>query len=261
MVETNERVFERKMEKPQRAALKEDWKAFKQFFEENKNALLEPMDLDKNTAFHVATRSNKPHLLAELLVMLPISDRRSALRQKNACSCTVLHHATLFTDDVQVVDVWLGYEEEEPLALLKMKNDLGETPLYMAAKEGNIKMVQHMTNFVRVAAEKGIIKMVQHMTNFVREFQFHCIRDSDKLPILHVAIIGQHFGIEHYLYFCGGDVAIWLMKVDDELGLGLGEVKDEKGLTALQLLSKMPFVFRSCSPMGTTMSLLLQLQI
>nr|KYP62714.1 Ankyrin repeat-containing protein At3g12360 family [Cajanus cajan] len=181
------------MEEPQRAALKEDWRAFKKFFEQDKKALLEPMDLDKNTAIHVATHAGKPRLLAELLDMLPGKDRWRALRAKNARSCTVLHHATLFTDNVEIVDVVLKCEREvtplldeetdEELALVEMKNELGETPLYMAAKEGNIKMLQHMDKSVA-------------------DIHLHFLRDSDKLPILHIAIIGQHLGTSLRIIYC-----------------------------------------------------------
>lgn len=189
IIENNECVFERKMEKPQRAVLKEDWKAFKKFFEQDKQALLEPMDLDKNTAIHVATRSNQPRLLAELLQMLSVSDRWRALRRKNTHRNTILHHTIKFTENIEIVDVILECEkevrppadeeidepEEKQLALLEMKNDLGETPLYRAAKSGNIKLLRHMAKSVA-------------------DIQLHFIRDSDKLPILHAAIISQHFG-------------------------------------------------------------------
>ncbi|KAJ1428705.1 PGG domain [Sesbania bispinosa] len=209
------------MEKPQRAALKEDWKAFKKFFEQDKKALLEPMDLNKNTALHVATRSNRPQLIAELLDMLPVNDRWRALRQKSAYKNTILHQAVLYTKNVEIVDMLLRYEKEVPppsdqeiddepqekqLPLLEMKNYLGETPLYRAAKVGNLKMLQHMAKLVA-------------------DLQLHFIRDSDKTPILHAAIITLHL-----------DVAVWLMKMDEKLAYE----KDDKGLTGLQLLSMLP---------------------
>ncbi|TKY72202.1 ankyrin protein [Spatholobus suberectus] len=232
IVETNERAFERKMEKAQRAALREDWTAFKKFFEEDKKALLEPMNLDKDTPIHVATSSNRPRLFVELLDMLSVPDRWRALRRRNSRRSTVLHYAAMFADNVEIVDVLLRYDreatpppdgeideaEEKQLPLLEMKNDLGETPLYRAAKSGNIKMLQHMAKSVA-------------------DIQTHFVRDHEKMPILHIAIVGQHL-----------DVAIWLMKVDDKLA----DAKDEKELTALQMLSEMPFIFRSCCKLGTT---------
>ncbi|XP_027338221.1 uncharacterized protein LOC113852179 [Abrus precatorius] len=212
IVETSFTAFDRKMEKPQHAVLKEDWKAFKKFFEQDNKALLEPMDLDKNTAIHVATRSDKPQLLAELLDMLPITDRWHALRRKNVHRNNVLHHAVNFTDNVGILDMILKYENEVPpppgdqideseengTPLLEMKNDLGETPLYRAANAGNLKMLQHMAKCVE-------------------DIQVHFVR-GDKLPILHIAIVGRHL-----------DVAVWLMKVDERLA----DAKDQRGLTVL----------------------------
>ncbi|KAJ1428704.1 PGG domain [Sesbania bispinosa] len=241
IAETSFYMFERKMEKPQRAALEGDWNAFKKFFEQDRKAIVEPMDLNKNNALHVATRSNKPQLIAELLDMLPVHDRWRALRQKSAYKNTILHQAVLYSKNVEIVDMLLRYEKEVPppppdqeiddepqekqLPLLEMKNYLGETPLYRAAKVGNLKMLQHMAQ--RVA-----------------DLQLHFIRDSDKTPILHAAIITLHL-----------DVAVWLMKVDENLAYE----KDDKGLTGLQLLSSMPSVFRSHSNLGTAKSLIYSL--
>jgi len=52
--------------------------------------------------------------------------------------------------------------------------------------------------------------------------------------------------------FLGADVAIWLERMDKKLALE----KDEKGLTCLQLLSKMPHVFRSHTRMGLVKSII-----
>ncbi|MED6144482.1 hypothetical protein PIB30_016150 [Stylosanthes scabra] len=190
------------MEEAQRAALLRKWNDFKKFFANNKQALTKSMDIGLNTAFHVAvalasTRDAK--LLKELLEMVSEEERWHALRKANGDGDTLLHVAAANCKELDVVELVLGYDkvvqppledeetetdsEEKKKALLELKNDYDETPIFTAAKEGNLKMLQHVAKFVSAA-----------------ELRKHFYRGVEKTSILHIAIIGQHFVLPEYEY-------------------------------------------------------------
>ncbi|KAH1205326.1 hypothetical protein GmHk_16G046060 [Glycine max] len=91
----------------------------------------------------------------------------------------------------------------------------------------------------------GKLKMLKHMTNHIVTHNMGDIKEhshrSDKNSALHASVIGQHL-----------EFAIWLVRMNKELSMQM----DEKDLTCLQLLSKMPLVFRSHTSMGPLKSLI-----
>ncbi|MED6123961.1 hypothetical protein PIB30_054497 [Stylosanthes scabra] len=202
MLELGLNVVDRKMEEAQRAALLRKWNDFKKFFANNKQELLKPMDIGLNTAFHVAvalasTRDAK--LLKELLEMVGEKEIWRALRKANGDGDTLLHLAAANCKELDVVELVLRYEkvvqppledeetekdsEEKKMPLLELRNDYDETPIFTAAKEGNLKMLQHVAKCVSAA-----------------ELRKHFYRGVDKTSILHIAIIGQHFVLPEHEY-------------------------------------------------------------
>ncbi|KAK7312216.1 hypothetical protein VNO77_35924 [Canavalia gladiata] len=225
--------FDEKTVRAQRAARSENWKLFKKILEEDNKCLLENFDLFGNTAIHIATRSNNPRLLWELLEMLPQEDKWHALRKGNCVNNTLLHEI-IFCTRVEMAEVVFKFEkqvkappnepeEKKQLPLVELTNDSGETPLFRAAKLGKLKMLKYMA--------KHAVGDIRRL--FVRR---------DKYSILHASILGQFF-----------DVAIWLLNMDEKLA----QLKDRNGMTCLQLLSNMPLAFRSHAPsMGTVKNLI-----
>ncbi|KAI9110643.1 hypothetical protein K1719_018509 [Acacia pycnantha] len=236
--------FDLKMEEPQKYALLGEWNSFKNYFKKDNQQrvadLIEPFNLARKTAIHIAVRSDDPGLIQELLDMLPDdSDRWKALRVGTAHKNTLMHQV-VFCENLDMVDTLLKYEKKKNLKqpgdknLLELVNDIGETPVYQAAKHGRLRMLK---------------RMAQH----IESMEPHLYRNSDSASILHIAIIGHHF-----------DVAMWLSKKEDikkvasAYGEGFNEKvesdenegnendKDENfRMSCLQLLSRMPSVFRS----------------
>ena len=65
--------------------------------------------------------------------------------------------------------------------LLKAENNLGETPIYRAVAHGQTQMAKSL------AAK-------------VRDLSSHFRRRKDEMSILHIAVIGQHFGLSDLSY-------------------------------------------------------------
>eukprot|EP00256_Glycine_max_P057040 XP_014624730.1 uncharacterized protein LOC100788731 isoform X2 [Glycine max] len=232
-------LFNEKMKLAQKAAMAKRWEDFKKIMKDDQENLLKQFDLFENSAIHVATRSNSPRLLRELIEMLPKEERWQALCKENREGNTVLHEV-VFCKKKKMADVVFEIEDElllqqqsssleEKRTLLDMRNHRGETPLFMAAMHGKLKMLKHMAN--------------RTGTRNMEDFRKHLHR-SDKYSALHASVMGQHF-----------DVAIWLVRMNRELAME----KDEKELTCLQLLAKMPQVFRSHTHMGLVKSIIYHL--
>ena len=64
--------------------------------------------------------------------------------------------------------------------MLEIRNYRGETPLFIVAMHGKLKMLKHMTNHI-VTHNMGDIKEHSHR--------------SDKNSALHASVIGQHLGM------------------------------------------------------------------
>jgi len=177
----------------QRAARGGNWRMFKKILEEDTKRLVGPFDLFGNTAIHVATRSNNPGLLRELLELLSEEERWHALRKGNCVNNTLLHEI-VFCTTVEMAGVVLKFEneaapedipeEKKRVPLLEIVNDSGETPLFRAAKLGRLKMLKYMAKHA-----DGDIRRL-----FVR---------YDKYSILHASILGQFFGtcMPHFVLY------------------------------------------------------------
>lgn len=90
-IEEETPLFNGYMKLAQKAAMANRWKDFKKIIKEYNLDLLTWFDLFGNTAIHVATSSNKPQLLIELLEMLSEDNRWRALRIENREGNSVLH--------------------------------------------------------------------------------------------------------------------------------------------------------------------------
>lgn len=175
-------MFDETTIRAQRAATSGNWRLFKKIMldeDKNKKRLMEPFDLFSNTAIHIATRSNNPQLLRELLEALPKEDRWHALRKGNCVNNTLLHEI-IFCTEVEMAGVVFMFEKEaeeekKGLPLVELVNDSGETPLFRSAKLGRLKMLKYMAKH----AQGDITRL------FVR---------YDKHSILHASILGQFFG-------------------------------------------------------------------
>ena len=177
------------LRKPYLAALGGQWDVMKSFFEENENRaqLCSQMTVEEDTAFHIAAYSEEKELLQHLVKLLPASSLFEALNKKNTHGNNTFHEVAA-TDGVETADFLVtrlqevcGPDEGTLEDLLKAENNLGETPIYRAVAHGQTKMAKYL------ATKVG-------------DLSSHFRRRKDKMSILHIAVIGQHFGLSDLSY-------------------------------------------------------------
>ena len=178
---------------PYMAALNGDWDTLKNFFtEENRLLLFASMTIDSDTALHIAAYSGKKYVLQHLVDLLPLNSVLEALSQKNDHGNNTFHEVAT-TNKVEAAKFLVrkldAAEVKDQLhKILGAKNDLGETPVYRAAAHGHTKMAKFLLD--EYVADKSSAKVKTNVADISLHFQ-----RKDSVSILHIAVIGQHFGL------------------------------------------------------------------
>ena len=160
-----------KMSKPYGAVVKEDWEAMESYFMKHKDAVYCSLTVNKDTAIHIAVYSGNFELLKKLLDV-EATVKFELHELTDDYGNTPLHVAAAEGD---VCMARLLIDKDKDAQLLKTKNSRGETPLFTAAAFGCTKMVKEF-----------LVRNVQDWTNHRRR--------NDSVSILHVAVIGKNFG-------------------------------------------------------------------
>ena len=178
-----------RLKKPYLAALGEQWDVMKSFFKEteNRKELYSQMTVEEDTAFHIAAYSEEKDLLQHLVKLLPDSSSLfEALNKKNTHGNNTFHEVAA-TDGVETAEFLVEklqevYRPDEGRLedLLKAENKLGETPIYRAVAHGQTKMAKYLAT------------KVGDLTSHFRR--------GDEMSILHIAVIGQRFGLSDLSY-------------------------------------------------------------
>ena len=176
------------LKKPYLAALRGEWDDMKSCFDNNPEHLLSPLTIDKDTAFHIAAYSGRKKLLEKLVELLPTSCSSlfEALKKTNKHGNNTFHEvattnrvdtAEFLVKKLQAASCADEVRRSRLKELLEERNQLGETPLYRAAALGQTKMAKFF------AKKIGDSNLSYHF------------RRNDQVSILHIAVIGQHFGL------------------------------------------------------------------
>ncbi|KAM3701917.1 hypothetical protein ACJW31_05G212300 [Castanea mollissima] len=189
------------------ALMKEDTEAVLKLCADMEDHALHILTIHEDTVLHKAAYSKQADLVLSLLKGLP-SCHDNNLGRKNRSGNTILHEAATLDhrSSVKVAEEMIKRDQK----LLRIRNELGETPLFRAARYGKTEIFNFLAD-----EEKDTQQSVQR---------------NDKTTILHIAILSQHFGLaleiathERFRYLVGE--------------------RDEDGMTALQLLSCNPKAF------------------
>ena len=157
------------------------------YFKNNPKDLFFPLSIDKDTAFHIAAYSEGKELLQCLvdLVERP-SSLFEALQMKNIHGNNTFHEVAI-TERVETAEFLVkklqrvyGPDDGKLEELLKDTAFHIETPIYRAVALGQTKMAKYL------ATKVG-------------DLSYHFGR-YDHMSILHIAVIGQHFGLSDLSY-------------------------------------------------------------
>ncbi|XP_030969542.1 uncharacterized protein LOC115989803 isoform X2 [Quercus lobata] len=205
------------------ALLEEDTKEVLKLCADKEDHALHILTIHQDTVLHKAAYSKQADLVFSLLKDLPPC-HDNKLRLKNHSGNTILHEAaTLSSSDheisVKVAEEMIKRDQE----LLRMRNELGETPLFRAARYGKSEIF----NFLAGESLK---------LNYGEKDMQQFVQRDDKTTILHIAILSQHFGLA--LKIARDDRFRYLEPHRPLVGK-----RDEDGMTTLQLLSCNPKAF------------------
>ncbi|CAN6546753.1 unnamed protein product [Malus baccata var. baccata] len=214
---------------PYQYAINGNWNGVVDHYEKYPDKLVRPMNLDGDNVLHLAAsscRKSQCQVVLKNLIDL-CSDSTTvakgrALRVPNIDGNNVLHQVSV-SGSVEAAKFLVtkfnkpmeGSTGNYALPLLRTRNHLGETPLYRAAALGHIDLVKF---YLETLKEEKVLPEIYWQQLF---------RD-DKLSGLRMAVVGQHFEIAHLLL---------------RSYPFLGHMKDENGLTSLQLLAQTPAAF------------------
>ena len=139
---------------------------------------LHELTIHKDTVLHKATYSKQANLVSRLFEDLPACHLNKMTRTNQAGN-SILHEAATLNEacSVSIAREMLNRAPE----LLSMRNKLGETALFQAARYGKIDIFNFLANEITTK---------EHDETTQRPF----VQRNDKTTILHMAILSQHFG-------------------------------------------------------------------
>ncbi|KAJ9689813.1 hypothetical protein PVL29_012471 [Vitis rotundifolia] len=173
------------------------------------------MTIHMDTVLHLATYSKQADLVLKLLENLP-ETHLNKLTLQNDAGNTILHEAATSNSTTNAAREMLNKAPE----LLRLRNFLGETPIFRAARYGKTRVFEFLATEVD--------KVCARMTEEHRIDAF--FRRTDGTTILHISILAEHFDL-------AGLIATRYPY--------LINLPDDNGMTALQLLSCNPSAFQS----------------
>ena len=160
-----------------KALLNEDSEKMMELCERIDHHAFHILTIHNDTVLHKATYSKQANLVLRLLEALP-PHHLSKITCQNDSGNTILHEAATLRHQENSVDVARRMLQKAP-ELLSIRNNLGETPLFRAARYGKTEIFDFL-------AEK--------ISEYDEASQQPFIQGDDKTTILHIAILSQHFG-------------------------------------------------------------------
>ncbi|WJZ84421.1 hypothetical protein VitviT2T_004026 [Vitis vinifera] len=166
---------------------------------------LQRISVYNDTVLHMASRFKRSKLVRDLLEMLPKECNHELAATKNNAGSNILHEVAA-SDTMK--DVAEGMLKRGP-ELLIARNDLGETPIFCAARYGQTEMFKFLA---------GEMKLMERNP----EEGKHYLQRNDRTTVLHISIFTECFGLVKLLV--KNDTS-WHASVNSQ-EVGLGETKE-----------------------------------
>jgi len=168
-----------RMKKPYIMAKRYDWEGFWKFFSRNKDLLDKQIDLHRSTPFHYAAHCGNPKMYRDMIEWVGEGDIKRVLRLQDDMGNTPLHEVA-FTGEVEMTMSILEHEE------------VPGSNQYQAL----MKMRNNLgeTPVYRAAAlgKTDLLRFFLEDCEVEPKIHFH--RLADNMSILHTAVIDQFFG-------------------------------------------------------------------
>ncbi|KOM53643.1 hypothetical protein LR48_Vigan09g230200 [Vigna angularis] len=124
---------------------------------------------------------------------------------------------------------WVG--EGDIKRVLRLQDDMGNTPLHEVAFTGEVEMTKSILEHEEEAGSEQYLQLIEMRNNL------------GETPVYRAAALGK---TDLLSFFLQDRTALWLLKRYDYLA----DQKEDNDLTTLQLLAKMPTMFKSQTQMG-----------
>ena len=146
---------------------------------------LQRISVYNDTVLHMASRFKRSKLVRDLLEMLPKERNHELAATKNNAGSNILHEVAASDTMKDVAEEMLKRDSE----LLIAPNDLGETPIFCAARYGQTEM------FKFLAGKMGL-------TELNPEEGKHYLQRDDRTTVLHISILTECFGEFFSQFIC-----------------------------------------------------------
>ncbi|XP_034682192.1 uncharacterized protein LOC117911876 [Vitis riparia] len=164
-----------------------------------------------DTVLHMASRFKRSRLVRDLLEMLPEECNHKLAVTENNAGSNILHEVAASDTMINVAEEMLKRDPE----LLIARNDLGETPIFCAARYGQTEMFKFLA---------GEMKLTERNPEDGKQY----LQRNDRTTVLHISIFTECFELAHFIA---------------ESYLYLIEERDQDSMTALQYLACNPTAF------------------
>ncbi|KAM4075462.1 hypothetical protein ACB094_10G171500 [Castanea mollissima] len=169
------------------------------------------------TVLHIAAYHKQEMIFEQLLQQLRPPGSllaKVSLKRKNDVGNTPLHYAAE-VGSKKICRSMIEFDRAESATLLSVRNNEGETPLFLAALHGHIDVFLYL----HFECHPG------------REHSNYCTRNNGD-TILHCAISEEHY-----------ELALIILHLHKDLA----NLSNKKGMTPVHLLASMPSAFKSGS--------------
>ncbi|KAB2600442.1 hypothetical protein D8674_010713 [Pyrus ussuriensis x Pyrus communis] len=193
------------------SAMKGEWGKVVEAYRNSPKAQEAKITKSNETALHIAIADGQTEIAIKLLnIISPGGNASKIFNLGNEKGNTALHLAARL-GYVELCEIMATKDQN----LVSVRNLDGETPLFLAAHNGNIK---------------SVLCLHSHCQE-----KFHSFRDNNGDTILHAAISGE--------YFC---LAFQIIRLHPELANSM----NENGLSPLHILAGKPNAFKSSTRLG-----------
>ncbi|XP_011082647.1 uncharacterized protein LOC105165364 [Sesamum indicum] len=192
-----------------RNVIQGNWEEVANIYQQHPEALLTKINQSEDTALHIAISDGNADIFAELVLRTVIRTSPEALRFQNQLGNTPLHLAASL-GNVKICELMASTDSR----LIGIRNRNGETPFFLAALNGRMEAFLCLHYLLRSG-----------------EGYEYCRRKNGE-TILHSAISREYFDLAFQIIHHYGKLVNWV---------------DEQGRTPLHILARKPYAFRSGS--------------